>query len=383
MSGEGAKGRRPVRVLHLRDSPWVDGPGRAILETATRIDRSRVDYHVGAFISDPAAPHPLVEALHARGLPVHPIADRGGVGRDMVERLLDLIDTLQADVLHTSEFRSNVLALLCRRRRPGLRIVSTAHGWIANDLRGKAYTLADRILLRSFDRVILVSHAMRRRLPAWWVADRKVRVLHNALMTESYGREVLDGPRRVTDPRGEVRLLNVGRLSPEKGQTLLLQAVARLLPDYPGLVVWFAGTGPLQAELETEAKRLGLGDHVRFLGYVTDMPALYCQIDLVVQSSLTEGLPNVMLEVAYLGVPVVATEVGGTAEVIEHGVSGWLVRKGSVQALSDGLRAFLGDPARFATMSVAGRQRIVAEFDFDARTQRQAALYEEVVCVAA
>jgi glycosyltransferase involved in cell wall biosynthesis len=187
----------------------------------------------------------------------------------------------------------------------------------------------------------------------------------------------------VTDPLGEVRLLNVGRLSPEKGQTLLLQAVARLLPDYPGLVVWFAGTGPLQAELETEAKRLGLGDHVRFLGYVTDMPALYCQIDLVVQSSLTEGLPNVMLEVAYLGVPVVATDVGGTAEVIEHGVSGWLVRKGSVQALSDGLRALLGDPARFAAMAVAGRQRIVAEFDFDARTQRQAALYEEVVCVAA
>jgi glycosyltransferase involved in cell wall biosynthesis len=370
-------------VLHLRDSPWVDGPGRTILETATRIDRSRVDYHVGAFISDPAAPHPLVEALRTRGLPVHPIADRGGVGREMVERLLELIDTLQADVLHTSEFRSNVLALLCRRRRPGLRLVSTAHGWIANDLRGKAYTLADRVLLRSFDRVILVSHAMRRRLPAWWVADRKVCVLHNALMTESYGREVLDQPRRATDPRGEVRLLNVGRLSPEKGQAMLLQAVARLLPDYPGLVVWFAGTGPLQAELETEAQRLGLSEHVRFLGYVTDMPALYSQVDLVVQSSFTEGLPNVMLEVAYLGVPVVATDVGGTSEVIEHSVSGWLVRKGSVRALRDGLRAFLDDPARFATMAVAGHQRIVAEFNFGARTQGQAALYEELVCAAA
>lgn len=379
MSGP-ERAARPVRVLHLRDSPWVDGPGRTILETATRIDRSRVDYHVGAFVSDPDAPHALVDAFRARGLPVHPIADRGGVGREMEDRLLELIDALQVDVLHTSEFRSNFLALLCRRRRPGLRLVSTAHGWIANDVRGKLYTFADRVLLRLFDRVILVSHAMRRRLPAWWVADRKVRVLHNALMTDSYGREVLDAPRRVTDPQGEVRLLSVGRLSPEKGQALLLEAVARLLPEYPGLVVWFAGTGPLQGALETESRRRGLGGRVRFLGYVVDMPALYREVDLVVQSSLTEGLPNVMLEVAYLGAPVVATDVGGTGEVIEHGVSGWLVRKGSVRALEEGLRAFLREPKRFATMADAGRQRIVAEFDLGVRTRRQGRIYEELTC---
>ena len=210
----------PVRVLHLRDSPWVDGPGRTIVETATRIDRSRVDYHVGAFVSDSAAPHPLVEALRARQLPVHPIEDRGGVGREMVERLLALIDSLGTEVLHTSEFRSNVLALLCRRRRPALRLVSTAHGWIANDLKGRAYTLIDRVLLRRFDQVILVSHAMRRRLPAWWVPESRIVVLHNALMTDSYGRSTAGTPRRLAGQRDEIRILNVGRLSPEKGQEL-------------------------------------------------------------------------------------------------------------------------------------------------------------------
>ena len=378
-----AGGRRPVRVLHLRDSPWVDGPGRTILETATRIDRERVDYHVGAFVPDPAAPHPLVEALRARELPVHPIEDRGGVGREMVERLVALLDSLGTEVLHTSEFRSNVLALLCRRRRPDLRLVSTAHGWIANDLRGKAYTFADRVLLRRFDRVILVSRAMRRRLPRWWVPDSRVSVLHNALMTDSYGRDVLNLPRRPVDARGEVRLLNVGRLSPEKGQVLLLQAVAGLLPEYPGLAVWFAGTGPLQGHLEAEASRLGLDGRVRFLGYVADMPALYREVDLVVQSSLTEGLPNVMLEVAYLGVPVVATDVGGTREVIEHGRNGWLVEGGSLPALTEGLRRFLQAPTEFEAMARRGRTRIEAEFSIDARTEKQAELYREVACALA
>ena len=75
--------KRPIRVLHLRDSPWVDGPGRTLLETATRIDRTRIDYHVGAFVSDSGKPHPLVEALTARGLPVHTIPDRPGLGIEL------------------------------------------------------------------------------------------------------------------------------------------------------------------------------------------------------------------------------------------------------------------------------------------------------------
>lgn len=377
MRGDATTARRPVSVLHLRDSPWVDGPGRTILETAKRIDRSRVDYHVGAFAPDPTAPHPLVDALRERGLPVHAIEDRGGVGREIVSVIVDLLDRLQIDVLHTSEFRSNVLGLLCRRWRP-VRLVSTAHGWITNDLRGHAYTLADRVLLRRFDRVILVSHAMRRRLPSWWVPDERVRVVHNALMTESYGRTVLDAPRSLVEPSGPVRLLNVGRLSPEKGQMLLLEVVAALSKDFPELRLSFAGTGPLEASLRRLATDLGIANRVEFLGYVGDMPTLYARADLVVQSSFTEGLPNVMLEVAYLGVPVVATDVGGTGEVIKHGVSGWLVKPRSRMALAAGLRRYLASPAEFLAMAQAGRATIEREFTFARRTDAQIRVYEEL-----
>lgn len=370
-------GSRAIRVLHLRDSPWVDGPGRTILETAKRIDRTRIDYHVGAFVSNTAGPHPLVDALRDHGLTVHAIEDRGGVGREIVNTIVDLLDRLQIDILHTSEFRSNVLGLLCRRRRP-VRLVSTAHGWIGNDLRGRAYIFADRVLMRRFDRVILVSHAMRRRLPSWWVPDSRVRILHNALMVDSYGENF--SPRSgEPGSRGVVNLLSVGRLSPEKGQALLLRAAARVKSEYPGVRVLFAGTGPLEGELRQLADELGLTADVSFLGYVRDMPSLYAAADLVVQSSLTEGLPNAMLETAFLGIPVVATSVGGTAEVIEHGVSGWLVEPGSVGALERGIRAFLEQPLRFAKMARAGRQVIESNFNFDVRTEEQTRIYQECV----
>lgn len=374
-----AGGSRPIRVLHLRDSPWVDGPGRTILETAKRIDRSLIDYHVGAFVSDPMAPHPLVDALKECRLPVHEILDEGGIRADIVGRLVELMDRLQTDVLHTSEFRSNVLGLLCRRRRP-VKLMGTAHGWIANDFRGTVFSYVDRVLLRRFNQVILVSHAMRRRLPRWWVPDAKVRVLHNALATDSYGLEVLDASPRGVDLSGEVRVLNVGRLSAEKGQELLLQAVAALSLEFPGLRLWFAGVGPLEQHLRRLAIELGLGQRVRFLGFVTDMPSLYRQVDLVVQSSLTEGLPNVMLEAAHLGVPVVATDVGGTAEVIEHRQTGWLVPSRSIDALREGIRCFLTSPREFVNMTSRARSRIEADFSILRRTQQQTRLYQDLAC---
>ena len=367
----------PIRVLHLRDSPWVDGPGRTILETAARIDRGRIDYRVAPLVPDDGAQHALVVALRARGVPVEPMLDAGALA-PLVERVAALIKRLDIEILHSSEFRTNLVALRCRRLIPGLRIVSTAHGWIANDARGRVKTLLDRLLLRRFDRVILVSHALRERLPGWWVPDTRAQVIHNALALDSYGRGDAQALRQPPAAGAPVRLLTVGRLSPEKGLHLLLRAVAQVAPSCPPLRLTIAGTGPEEKPLRQLSGRLGLTDRVRYAGYVSDMPKLYEETDLVVQSSLTEGLPNVMLETAYLGVPVVATDVGGTREVIEHGISGWLVRPGSATALADGIRRYLADPAAFIAMAAHGRRRVVENFSFEARTRKQMTSYEEM-----
>jgi glycosyltransferase involved in cell wall biosynthesis len=368
---------RPIRVLHLRDSPWIDGPGRTILETARHIDTGRVEYHIGAFVSDASAPHPLVEKANLLSLRVHAISDHGGLGTELVDRIVRLLDEHRIDILHTSEFRSSVLALLCRRRRP-VTLVTTAHGWIANDLRGRIYRIADKIFLRLFDRVIFVSQAMRRLVPAWWLG-RRSRVLLNALVLEEYGKDVLNEVRRAPDPRHKAVLLNVGRLSPEKGQDLLLRAIAVLATEFPGIRLQFAGIGPLESELRHLAASLGIADRVEFLGYIKDMPRLFSQCDLVVQSSLTEGLPNVILEAAYLRVPIVATAVGGTDEVVEHARSAWLIQPGRLDELIAGLREYLRRPAEFVAMAELAHGGVRDNFSFRIRTERLMTLYEELL----
>jgi glycosyltransferase involved in cell wall biosynthesis len=366
----------PIRVLHLRDSPWVDGPGRTILETGAHLDPSRVAYFIGAFVAKEGE-HPLVESARARGINVIPLRDEGGFAPHLVNEIVELIDKHRINVLHVSEFRSSLIAQLVRRRRR-VRMVATAHGWIANTPRRRFIRLLDKLLLRRYDRVILVSDAMRRLVPRWWLPDGRVQVLRNALVLKSYGKSILERPRRTVETAKEVVLVNIGRLSPEKGQDMLIRAVHALSARWPALRLRFAGIGPLEASLKELAATLGIADRVEFIGYVADMPSLYADIDLVVQSSYTEGLPNVILEAAYLRVPIVATAVGGTAEVVEHQRTAWLIEP-KLEQLIDGIERFLNDPALFARMAELAHHDILANYSFDVRTERLTALYENLL----
>jgi glycosyltransferase involved in cell wall biosynthesis len=377
----GVNASKPVTVLHLRDSPWLDGPGRTILETAARIDRTQVDYHIGALLAKPGG-HPLVEAAQARGVPAHGIRDTGESLDALVRSVLALVDQLGVSVLHSSELRTNLVALRCRAQRPQLRLVSTVHGWITNNLRGKVKSWLDRALLRRFDRVIIVSRATRRRVPAWWVGDERVLVLNNALAFERFDPAASAARRAQGAAPGITRIANIGRLSPEKGQALLIEAVAELLPAFPGLRLNFAGIGPLEPQLRALCKTLGVEAQVQFAGYNTDIARVYDDTDLLVQSSFTEGMPNVILEAAYLGVPIVATDVGGTGEVIEHGVSGWLVKPRSRAELVAGIRHFLQNRAQFERLCAAARTRMEREFSFAVRTGKQASLYRQLAGAA-
>lgn len=368
---------RPIRVLHLRDSPWVDGPGRTILETGSHLDPARVGFHIGVLVAKREGEHPLVDSAKQRGISVTALADHGRLDRELIDPILQIIDARQIDLLHTSEFRSNLIAQIIKRRRPKLQMVATAHGWIANTLRRRITRVLDKMMFRRFDHVILVSEATRSLVPRWWLPDSQATVLRNALVLKSYGSEIVNKPRRPIDPNSAT-LVNVGRLSPEKGQEMLLNALHALTPRWPNLKLKFAGIGPLEQQLRETARQLGLEERVEFVGYVKEMPRLYADIDLVVQSSFTEGLPNVILEAAYLRVPIVATAVGGTAEVIAHEESGWLIQP-TLEQLTDGIAQFLERPQDFVRMAERAHQGILQNYSFDVRTEKLTQIYERLV----
>lgn len=365
------------RVLDLRDSPWVDGPGRTILDTASMVDLERYEIVVGAFSSPKHGEHNYLSEAVRRGLPTWPITETRALDLAVLQKIIAWCRQQAVDLIHTHDFRSDLYGLAAARRL-GIPIVSTCHGWIANNRKGQIYTRFDKFLQRYFDRVIAVSRRMESELLRHGVARDKLVLIQNALIVENYAPDRNDQSVRqeLGIPEQHKVIAKIGRLSPEKRQDLFLRSAATILKDFPDTCFILIGIGPEQAELEKLAAQLGIAEKVIFAGFRQDMQRVYNSIDLVVQSSMTEGMPNVILEALLMRVPVVATDVGGTAEIVEHERSGLLIPPEDLAALTQGIRRYLDNPTRFNDWAQVGERHVRQNFSHTVRVRRIMDVYQ-------
>ncbi|MBZ0071301.1 MAG: glycosyltransferase [Gammaproteobacteria bacterium] len=364
----------------MRDSPWVDGPGRTILDTASMVDPQRYHIVVGAFSGDRHGEHAYLSEATRRGLETYPIAERRAIDPDVLRQIVDWCRHNAIDIIHTHDFRSDLYGLIAARR---LRIpaVSTCHGWIANDLKGRIYTVVDKFLLRFFDRTIVVSARMQAHLSTHGIPARKLAVIQNALIVEDYRPDRSDRSvqAELGIPAYHKVVGNIGRLSLEKCQDLFLRAAAEIIPEMPDVSFVIVGIGPEEDRLRRLVGELGIVDHVVFAGYRADMQRVYNSLDLVVQSSSTEGMPNVVLEALLMRVPVVATDVGGTAEIVTDGVSGRLITPNDSRALTAAMQEALTTTEQTTGWAAAGEKHVRDYFNHTTRLQRIMDVYDHVM----
>jgi len=376
---------RPIKILDLRDTDEIGGPGKTVLETYRAIDHARFDVHLGIFRSlDDHSDTPFLQAARAIGMPVHEVRGRGPYDPMLIRRLAALVRSEAFDIVHPHEASSDVITLAMRaiHRVP---IVSTAHGWIGNSRKGRFMVNLDKRVLRRFDRVIAVSQKLQRDLIAAHVPAAKVTLLHNAIVLDKYRRTGERGALDALIGRQVPRpvLVSIGRLSPEKGHADLVEALARVATDGRRMSAVFAGDGPSRPDLESRIRAAGLQDWVHLPGYVQEPARILQDADLMVLPSHTEGLPNAALEAFALEVPVLATRVGGTPEVVTDGVTGRLVPSQSPQDLAAGITSFLDDPETWRRWARAGRRVVETNFDFSARTRKLEAIYLEMMATHA
>ena len=175
------------------------------------------------------------------------------------------------------------------------------------------------------------------------------------------------------DPDAErFRILHVGSIHPNKNQLMLVRALPGLVEAHPGIHVDLAG--PVQDEPYAEQIRRfvakeKLEHHVRFLGWRDDVPKLMCESDALVICSNTEGIPHVVREAMYAGLPVVATAVGGLPEIVVDGETGLLVPKGDAQRLQEALTVLLEDPSMLRAMGSRAREVVKEKYSLEAWAQ--------------
>jgi glycosyltransferase involved in cell wall biosynthesis len=370
----------PIKILHLRDTHEIGGPGKTILETHRAIDASRFELHLAVFITrHESGDSPFVRAAREYGLPVHFVRGYNQYDPRMILRVIALVKRLGIDIVHAHEVKSDVIAYLATRLHR-VPVMTTLHGWIGNGASSQRRIALDKRIVQSFDRVVAVSGRIRDEMLAVGMPEANLRLVHNAIVVERYARSGRRGILRELCGR-EVKapvLVSIGRFSFEKGHADLLDAlaIAAQRGHRPSLVL--VGDGPERPRLEEKIRALGLSDSVHLTGYIAQPERVLDEADLMVLPSHTEGLPNVVLESLLMDVPVLATRVGGTPEVITDGETGYLVEARAPEALANGILDFLSRRDQWACTARRGRAMVEARFDFKARTRKIEAIYTEL-----
>ena len=309
------------------------------------------------------------------------IPDRGISDWRTVTRLLALCRERNVSIWHGHDYKSNAIGLLLRRWHP-MKLVSTVHGWVKQTSRTPLYYGIDRFCLRHYDRVVCVSDELYAECLLAGVSGERCSVIDNAIDLDAIDSTRLAGEARselLGVPTDRPVLGVVGRLSREKGFDRLIRSADELISAGIPVSLVIAGNGDMASELQRLIGELGRESEIRLMGHQNDPSLVYRAIDVFVMSSLTEGLPNVLLESLAHRLPVVATRVGGIPSVIEDGQNGLLVEPDSVSALTDAVTRILHCETMRDSMSDAGRTTVASRYSFDYRMSRIAAVYDDVL----
>jgi len=194
-------------------------------------------------------------------------------------------------------------------------------------------------------------------------------VLHNAVTSDA--EVVAIDPRAEFGWPPETRIVvAAGRLSPEKGQRYLIDALRLLNGRRPPVAALILGAGREEPELRRRIAEGGLAGRCVLAGFRRPIPGYLAGADLLVNPSLSEGLPNVVLEALAVKTPVVATDVGGVAELIVPGETGWLVPPADPAALAQAIAAALDDREQARAQSENGRRLVASAFSFSRQAER-------------
>lgn len=365
-----------ARIAHVLSSFGIGGQERVAYDLAVSQRRAGCEVTVLSLAPEPDGP--LAAELVAAGIAIDRVArPKPGLDPMLVVRIARWLRAHQIDLVHTH----NRMALIYGAPAGKLarcKVVHTKHG---NNPKGGTRLVAGNLAGRCVDAFVAVSpetaaFARKRRE----VDLRRLLVIDNGIELGRFHPNV-EARTRIRGALGiaaDAQVIGtVGRVAAEKNHALLVRAIAPLVGPKLRLVI--AGDGPRMAELQAAVAATGKAELIHLLGVRRDVPDVLNAFDVFALSSDTEGLPLSILEAMATGLPVLSTIVGGVPNVIEDGVTGWLVPRGDAAALGDRAARVLADPAAMRAAGERASHAAVTRFSA-ARMQRDyLALYARVL----
>lgn len=310
------------------------------------------------------------------------VFDKAMIDLRCISQLNILIRKHSIAIIHVHDLKTTLLGIILKVLNPDVKIMHTAHGWIISSLADKIKQRLQFVMLRWYPVHIAVSGATKALMVEKRIPEQTIKVLYNSIDTKYWkkgnGFSVLRQEYHI--PPDVLVVGTVGRLSREKDLTTFFKVAERILAKIPDTVFFIVGDGlpGIVSELKKQLKNLDLTNNMHFTGHRTDLLNIYESFDLFLMTSLTEGLPNTVLEAMALEIPVVGTAVGGVPELVIHKKSGILCQPGDVDALACGSLELLLSSDKRNEMGKNARLRIKENFDFNTRLKRIETIYKSM-----
>lgn len=384
----GRSGR--IRVCHVITRLELGGAQQNTLYTLSHLDRRRFEPLLIAGeggILDPDAR--AIPALRAVFLPdlvrqVDPLRDVKALAR-----MVGLLREWNPDVVHTHSSKAGILGRWAAHLAGVPVVLHTVHGFGFHPEQGRVRSWCFRRLETATSRVtsrfLAVSRANLEAGIALGVFDRgKVSLVRSGIDLSAFRNGASPGGLRdsLGIPPGVPVAGMVACLKPQKAPLDWVRAASLVLQRVPPAHFVLVGDGELRQAVEEEIDRRGLSGRFHLLGWRRDLPSILKNFSVLVLTSLWEGLPRVIPEAMAAGLPVVATNVDGTPEVVRDGETGYLVAPHDLDAVADRVCRLLLDPDGARRMGATARTR-VEEFDIDAMVRRQEEVYRDLLARAA
>jgi succinoglycan biosynthesis protein ExoA len=371
---------RRARILHLRASNFVGGPEHQLLRYAQLERDGEFELTLGSFVG-PCEGVDFMRAvkdckLQALSLPATSLVS---CFRALVQR----IQERRFDLLCAHGYKADILSIAAGRLT-GTPVACFLRGWTGENRKVRLYENADKLALFFADRIVCLTELQALKLSRTASLAKKVRIIANAIDVSE-----IDGGSRLR-ARAELRrrlglppscqvVATGGRLSPEKAVGDFLQAISLIAPQFKETRFVVFGEGVERLDLDNRASTLGIKKQVTFAGFHPDLRSLLPGVDLLVNPSHSEEMPNIVLEAMAAGVPVLATRVGGLEEISGANGALRLVPPGKPAVLAEEISRLLSNQMLANEFSCAGQKRVKEAYSLDRQRSQFHALYQELI----
>lgn len=297
--------------------------------------------------------------------------------------LLKEIKKYDARIIQANTFISALYALI------PLKISGRPMVWYMYDILDQ--NLFNKIFIRlagrGSDSIICASEAVKKRLVEFGVDEKKCKVIYNSILEQGQDHAAKgDFRKELGVPDGVPLVGMIGQITRWKGQSVFIESMPFIAKDFPSARFVLVGDvmndfdREYKAEIESAVARKGLGDRVIMAGFRKDIPSVVSGLDIVIHASIKpDALPTVILEAMFMGKPVVATDVGGVPEIVDDGVSGFVVPPNDPKGLADAVCRLLGDETLRSKMGRDGKRAFLDKFKPEAYLENVMKVYRDLL----